>query len=152
MRLLLLGCSQSKVRTCGRLPAFQRYDGPAYRVFRKFLREHPDADLPVDLYILSAQYGLISGDILIPDYDLRMTAERAAKLKPAVKRSLDLILSLHSYDEIFVAMGKVYREALMDLLPSGPRVVVADGKIGEKSAALYRWLRVSPRGESRRER
>ena len=30
-------------------------------------------------------------------------------------------------------MGKVYREALMDFMPSGPRVVVADGKIGEKS-------------------
>ena len=142
MRLLMLGCSQSKLRTCGRLPASQRYDGPAYQVFRKFLREHPDVDSPaVNLYILSAKYGLISGDILIPDYDLRMTAERAAKLKVSVQKSLALVLSLHQYDEIFIAMGKVYREALMDLLPSGPRVVVADGKIGEKSAALYRWLR-----------
>ena len=121
------------------MPAFQRYDGPAYRVFRKFLRDA--ARSTANLYILSAKYGLISGDILIPDYDLRMTADRAEQLKPAVQRSLSLILSLHRYDEIFVAMGKVYREALMDFMPSDGRVVVADGKIGEKSAALYRWLR-----------
>ena len=139
MRLLLLGCSQKKVEERGRLPAFQRYDGPAYRVFRKFLRDCPDAEPPMNLYILSAKYGLISGDILIPDYDLRMTADRAEQLKPAVQRSLNLILSLYQYDEIFIAMGKLYREVVM--LPSDSRVVVAEGGIGEKSAALYRWLR-----------
>ena len=143
MRLLMLGCSDRKVGTCGRLPAFQRYDGPAYRVYRKFLREHPDAEPPANLYILSAKYGLISGDILIPDYDFRMTPDRAELLKPAVKRSLDLVFSLHRYDEIFVSMGKVYREALMDFLPSDGRVVIAEGRIGEKSSALYRWLRRS---------
>ena len=114
MRLLMLGCSERKVGTCGRLPAFQRYDGPAYRVYRKFLRDDSDADSSVDLYVLSAKYGLISGDILIPDYDLRMTQERAAQLKPAVKRSLALIFTLHRYDEIFVSMGKVYREVIAE--------------------------------------
>ena len=140
MRLLLLGCSQKKVAKCGRLPAFQRYDGPAYRVFRKFLRDDPDAGPPLNLYILSAKYGLISGDILIPDYDLQMTTERAEQLRSAAQRSLALILSLHSYDEIFVVMGKVYREVISELLPDIP-VTFAEGGIGEKSAALYRWLR-----------
>ena len=141
MRMLLLGCSDRKVPERGRLPAFQRYDGPAYRVYRKYLRDDRDADSSVDLYILSAKYGLISGDILIPDYDLRMTPERAEQLKPAVKRSLDLVFALHRYDEIFVVMGKVYRDALMDFLPSDGRVVVAEGRIGERSSALYHWLR-----------
>ena len=71
MRLLLLGCSERKAEKRGRLPAFQRYDGPAYRVFRKFLRDSRGAGPPMNLYILSAKYGLISGDILIPDYDLQ---------------------------------------------------------------------------------
>ena len=141
MRLLLLSCSEKKVEERGRLPALQRYDGPAYRVFRKFLRDHPDAGPPMNLYILSAKYGLISGDILIPDYDLRMTAERAAKLKPAVQRTLALILSLHHYDEIFMVMGKLYRDVVMDLMPADVPVVVAEGGIGEKSSALYQWLR-----------
>ena len=141
MRLVLLGCSQAKVGTCGRLPAFQRYDGPAYRVFRKFLRDWTDAVPPMNLYILSAQYGLISGDILIPDYDRQMTPDRAEQLKPAVKKSLSLVLSLHQYDEIFVGMGKLYRDVLLDSLPSDSHVVVAEGRIGEKSSALYQWLR-----------
>ena len=141
MRLLLLGCSDTKVKKSGRMPAFQRYDGPAYRVFRKFLRDCPDAVSPMNLYILSAQYGLISGDILIPDYDLRMTADRAAQLKPAVQRSLSLVLSLDRYDEIFVVMGRLYREVVMDLMPSGVVFGVAEGGIGEKSSALYQWLR-----------
>ena len=84
---------------------------------------------------------MISGDILIPDYDLRMTPERAEQLRPAVKRSLALVFSLHRYDEIFVAMGKMYRDVVTDLMPPDARVVVAEGGIGEKSAALYRWLR-----------
>ena len=143
MRLLLLGCSDTKVGTCGRLPAFQRYDGPAYRVYRKFLREHPDAEPPVNLYILSAKYGLISGDILIPDYDFWMTPDRVELLKTVVKGKIDLILDIYQYDEIFVAMGKLYREVLMERLPSDSSVgvVVAEGGIGEKSSALYHWLR-----------
>ena len=40
MRLLLLGCSQKKHPRLSTMPAFQRYEGPAYRVFRRFLREH----------------------------------------------------------------------------------------------------------------
>ena len=84
---------------------------------------------------------MISGDILIPDYDLRMTADRAEQLKPAVEKSLSLILSLYHYDEIFVGMGKLYRDVLVDLLPSDVRVVAPEGGIGEKSSALYHWLR-----------
>ena len=143
MRLLLLGCSETKVGTCGRLPAFQRYDGPVYRVYRKYLRDDRDADSAVNLYVLSAKYGLISGDILIPDYDLQMTPERAEFLKPAVEKSLALVLSLHRYDEIFVSMGKPYRNLVLDLMVLDPRVFIAEGGIGEKSSALYHWLRRS---------
>ena len=70
-----------------------------------------------------------------------MTAPRAEQLKPAVKKSLALILSLDDYDEIFMVMGKLYREVVMDLLPPESCVVVAEGGIGEKSSALYHWLR-----------
>ena len=141
MRLLLMGCSDTKVKKSERMPAFQRYDGPAYRVFRKFLRDCPDAVPPTNLYMVSAQYGLISGDILIPDYDLQMTTDRAELLKPAVEKSLAFILSLYHYDEVFVVMDKLYRELIADLIPSDQHVTFAEGRIGEKSAALYRWLR-----------
>ena len=131
MRLLLLrllasgrlgraaGCPRSNAMTDRRIGCFGSFCGRTQ-----------NASPPLNLYILSAKYGLISGDILIPDYDLRMTSERAAKLKPAVKRRLDLIFGVYQCDEIFIAMGKVYREALMDFLPSDGRVVVAEGRIG----------------------
>ena len=140
----MLGCSERKVGTCGRLPAFQRYDGPAYRVYRKFLREHPDAEPPANLYILSAKYGLISGDILIPDYDLRMTPGACGTVEACGQREVStLVFSLHRYDEIFVAMGKVYRDVIDGFAArrTMPALLVAEGRIGEKSAALYRWLR-----------
>ena len=40
----------------------------------------------VDLLILSAQFGLISGDTPIPYYDRRMTVRRAIDLRPRVCR------------------------------------------------------------------
>lgn len=38
-RCLLLSCSQAKISTPDLLPAIRRYDGPAFRVLRKFLAE-----------------------------------------------------------------------------------------------------------------
>ena len=73
MRLLLLGCSQKKHPRLSTMPAFQCYEGPAYRVFRKFIRYHcPEG---IDLYILSAAHGIISGDLLIGDYDRRLSPQ-----------------------------------------------------------------------------
>ena len=139
MRLLLLGCSQKKHPRRGTMPAFLRYEGPAYRVFRKFLREHSAEGL--DLFILSAAHGLISGDLLIADYDNRLTQERAAQLKPYIREGLTQILARERYDEIFIGMGKDYRELIADLIPSDQPVTFAEGGIGEKSSALYQWLR-----------
>ena len=39
-RLLILGCADRKRDSGGLLPALDRYDGPAYRVIRTFLREY----------------------------------------------------------------------------------------------------------------
>ena len=39
-RLLILGCADRKRDSSGLLPALDRYDGPAYRVIRNFLREY----------------------------------------------------------------------------------------------------------------
>ena len=47
MRLLMLGCSERKVEERGRLPAFQRYDGPAYRVFSESV--YPVSEVRLDL-------------------------------------------------------------------------------------------------------
>jgi hypothetical protein len=59
-RLLILACSQRKNPARGKLPAIDRYDGPAFRVLRKYSRDSA-ANLPTVL-ILSAKHGLIAAD------------------------------------------------------------------------------------------
>ena len=63
------------------------------------------------------------------------------QLKPQVQEDLTSILACERYDEIFVVMGKDYRELIADLIPSDQPVTFAEGGIGEKSSALYQWLR-----------
>jgi hypothetical protein len=40
-RLLILACSATKRSEPGRIHALIRYDGPSYRVVRRFLQRHP---------------------------------------------------------------------------------------------------------------
>jgi hypothetical protein len=70
--LVVLGCTATKVETDGVLPAIHRYDGPAFRVLRTFLRGNrwPDS---LSIAVLLAKYGLIGGLAHIPNYNRRMT-------------------------------------------------------------------------------
>lgn len=74
--LLIISCSQRKRSDSGLLPAVEWYDGVNFRVIRKAQREgYWPKNL--DLLILSAKHGLLKPDVLLEDYDLRMTRERA---------------------------------------------------------------------------
>ncbi len=68
--LLLLSCSARKRRDGGELPALERYDGPAFRVLRRFGRQFP-ATL-VETWIVSARFGLLQGQTPVPLYDQRL--------------------------------------------------------------------------------
>jgi hypothetical protein len=45
------------------LPAVERYDGPAFRTFRKWRSAYGR----IELIVLSAKHGFIPGDLLISD-------------------------------------------------------------------------------------
>lgn len=64
-KLLLLACSNRKIRSKGLMPAIERYDGVNYRVIHKLQRE---GRFPknVDVKILSAKFGLIDAQTPIP--------------------------------------------------------------------------------------
>lgn len=151
-RLLILACSQRKRPDPGLVSAIERYDGPFFRVLRRYQRSFsaadPEAKPPPDVYILSARYGLISANQPIADYEQRMTTERADELRPCVLTDLqDLLGTNPLYDELFFCMGRDYRQAFDGWEirhPSKLSLAWAEGSIGSKQAQLHDWLYGAP--------
>ncbi len=140
-RLLVLACTSRKRPDVGLLPAIQRYDGPSFRVLRKYRRSVADESLKV--VILSAEFGLIRDDELIPDYDRFMSRERALQLRPGVMDRLGEFVSEITPTTMLISAGKTYMKALPDLETAslhGMAVNVADGSIGKKLSKLRDWL------------
>lgn len=141
-KLLLIACSNRKIRTKGLLPAIERYDGGTYRVIRKAKREGyfpPN----VDIKILSAKFGLIDADTPIPYYDQRMDRNRAVELSSQVQVKWKQSLRRTQYAEIFINMGKTYILATDDIIGMVERNTVvkyAKGGIGSKSRSMKLWL------------
>jgi hypothetical protein len=138
-RLLILACSERKIPACVPRPALQRYDGPAFRVLRRYLREGPASSLAI--YILSAEYGLIESEGSIADYDRQMTARRANELRPATIARLQTILQQGRFREVFVCAGRTYRIALAGIDQCGTPVRWATQGLGGRLTELRDWLR-----------
>jgi hypothetical protein len=140
-KLLLLGCSQRKKLHEGLLPAIKRYDGPAFRLLRRYLRQ--EATLSIDVKILSAEYGLISDSYLLPYYDRHITKEQAKRLHYWVIRDFTTVLNSKPYTNLLICLGKDYLELIHNyeaIIPDGLSVQVATGGIGKKLSVLYNWL------------
>jgi hypothetical protein len=141
-RCLILSCSKAKTGTGGAQPAIQRYDGPAYRVTRLFLKNADSTLLDVDLYVLSAQYGLISSNSLIDDYDQRMTHHRAIELNNQALNHLAQFLK-NGYQEVFISMSKEYLQALKGyeaLVPLATKIIISNKPEGKRLRELKLWL------------
>lgn len=140
-RLLLLGCSQRKKLNKGLLPAIERYDGPAYHVLRRYLRQ--DTSRSVDVRILSAKFGLIPADHSLPYYDCRLTKDQSEKLHPQVIGELQTVLSSKTYTNLLICLGRDYLEVIYGyeaITPNELAVCVATGGIGRKLSILHDWL------------
>nr|WP_299489843.1 DUF6884 domain-containing protein [Acaryochloris sp. IP29b_bin.137] len=122
------------------MTAINRYDGPSFRVLRRYLRS---SNPPVDIRILSAEHGLIPSDYLLPYYDRKMTVGRARYLNPIIISSLEKILSSQSYKSCLISLGCYYLESIKgyeEFIPLQLKVQVANGGIGRKLSILYDWL------------
>ena len=140
--LLILSCSDRKVKGTIPMPALERYDGVNYRVIKKLKR---DGKFPkdLDIVIISARYGFLEPDDLIEYYDQNMTEERALELRPDVLASLEEFLKDRNYEEIFVNLGKTYLLALngfKKFLSDKTKVIYAEGGIGQKMKKMEEWL------------
>jgi len=144
-RLLLLSCSRQKRQEADILPAIERYDGPAFRVVRRFQHQNSQAEL--DVHILSARAGLIPSSHPTPLYDQRITSQRAAALAPAAATVLRSLLHAHSYEAVCICMGKDYARVLdgyREHIPPEVTVTAINGSSGKMLAGLHDWLYGAP--------
>lgn len=136
-RLLVLSCAQRKRQNAEPLPAIERYDGPTFRLLRRYRRIHSDHHL--DIYILSARYGLIPGHQQIPTYDVEMTPERSDLLRTCVTRTIRSIVEESKYQAILACAGRHY----LNLIANGLQDVeydFASGTVGRQLTLLHNWL------------
>jgi hypothetical protein len=144
IRLLIVACSQRKNLAKGMLPAIERYDGPVFRVLRKFLREG-SGDAPC-IFILSAKHGLIAAEKRIANYDYRLSAASAEWLGPQILKATSRVLSSSHWHEIGICAGKDYRLALARFVEVVPKCLPVDfieGGQGKRLAAPKKWLHQS---------
>jgi hypothetical protein len=140
-RLLIIGCSEKKLTTAEPVSAIERYDGPSFRVLRKYLRE-VDSHL-LTVMILSAKYGLITADRDIPYYDQRLTRSSARGLRPAVLDAAGKALQARDWSTVGICAGKVYQialEGLSDLAPVEVPIYWLKGGQGTRLTNLKKWL------------
>jgi uncharacterized protein DUF6884 len=142
--LIILGCSQRKKRTSRLIAAIDRYDGPVFRVLRKHALVAPET--PLDTYILSARFGLIPGNFLIPRYNHQLAHSNRLALRSRVEKQLKQTLDDHQPERLFVSVGSKYwpliEGPLSREVPSA-KLVVATGSIGGRASQLAHWLRPS---------
>ena len=128
-RLLIMACGKVKKDEPGK--AINVYDGPSFKVVRKYLKT---GNNHLDVKIISAKYGLIDSKDRISPYDLKM-GTKSAKIYGNIY-ALDLKDLALKYDEIFLLGGKNYQS----IVPVELDIKRAAGKIGEQLSQLKAWL------------
>jgi len=133
--LLINSCSKKKRILYG-VKAIDLYDGPAFKIIRRYKPKN------VDLFILSAKYGLIGGDDIIDYYDEKMTSSKAETMSEVIRDVFQTLIEKSRYDEIFINLGKNYIATLknIDDLLVNLNVVYAQGPIGMRLHQLKQWL------------
>lgn len=139
MKLLIQACSGRKKATSKPITAIELYDGVAFQVIKKFLRENQGRAPGLQILILSSEYGLISAAAEIPNYDRRMTGARAESLKTQNLTFWENFAGVQIFESMFINVGRDYLPALSLIsFPAG--VQFASGGIGFRNGQLKSWL------------
>ncbi len=139
-RLLVIACTKRKKTDVGELPALYRYDGPSFRVLRKYIDRNPEDAGQLDIFVLSAHYRLIDASTKISYYDTLMDNERANSMRDEVTASLTKQITYKSYNSICIALSKKYSQAVGDLSHLATPVSRIQAPQGEFLALLKKWL------------
>ncbi|MFM2060849.1 MAG: hypothetical protein RLZZ507_519 [Cyanobacteriota bacterium] len=141
--LLIINCSKSKYSSVENLPALERYNGVAFRVVRKFLQQQISHNL--DIFILSAKFGLISSHELIPNYDQKMDKKRSLELQSSVNAKFREFLQSGIYHRCLLCLSQDYLQIFNTKnIPEHLTMTIATGTIGKKLSILHQWLYGQP--------
>lgn len=141
-RAVFLSCSRTKRPASGPLPAVERYDGPLFRVLRGYLGD-AEGDVP-SVWVISAKYGLISGQEKIRNYDQMLKNELGAPFLRMVGKGLQGAYESEPWDEALMLGGEQYRRAVTlgaATISPAPPLRLVGGSIGAQASTLRRWLR-----------
>lgn len=137
--LILVSCSQAKTSAKGSIPAGERYDGPTFRLIRKFLREAKNSFEP-KIYIISAKFGFIPFDAPIPYYDQKMDLCRAYRLRTENTSKIVQACKKNRIKKVIICVSQIYLSSIdTEFLEKENLVVeVAKGPPGKRLAFLYK--------------
>ena len=130
-RLLIIACSKTKKPYSGR--AIDVYDGPSFRILRKYLSFHDD----VDVVIVSSKYGIISSETKIEPYDEYLSEQQIHEFRQRYEPFIREICS--RYEDIFYMK---FMTATYDIIPKDIKIrEPAKGPIGIKLKSFSEWLK-----------
>jgi len=121
------------------LPAIERYDGPAFRLLRRYLNR---SDEDLEIYILSAKFGLITHQTSIPYYEQKLRSDRIEELKERISKQ-NFFSKTHERKPFFINLGKTYSqvfEPVFEGLVKNSNTTFASGSSGKRLAEMYDWL------------
>ena len=126
------------------MPAIERYDGPTFRVLRRYLATTPPDTLVS--YIISAEHGLIDVKQPISCYERTMTSDRADELRQTVNQGLTEAIDRLQPTSVMLLMGKRYAHTLAgaEWRSTFETVPIVGGSLGRQVAVLHDWLYGAP--------
>lgn len=140
-RIVITSCSKSKIDDPTLIPAIDRYDGPSFRLLRKYLSQPTD---DIDIFILSAKFGLVAHQTQIPFYEQRIDKVSADDLAIlAAHQTAKLFAEISSPKKIFINLGKTYLDAFqpsLSRIPTDSSLTIASGSSGRRLSELHDWL------------
>lgn len=136
--LLVIGCSEWKRNYEEPMPALYIYEGQVQRYLRRVLEDRKG---PIDVYIVSAEYGLIGGWDYIEWYEAEITSRRVESIKEETTKRLRSLLSSGTYTECLVALSKRYLAMIGEALVDSPISMVVTGLREDRYDTVVSWVK-----------
>jgi hypothetical protein len=140
-RIVITSCSQRKKSDKHLLPAIERYDGPNFRLLRKYLSQSADK---LDVYVLSAKFGLLAYTTKIPFYEQKLSNQQFHELTEISRlQANQFFTETEKPKEVFVNLGISYLqvfEPTLQTLAQTNSLIFTSGSSGKRLAEMHDWL------------